>query len=237
MRVNYVCHIEVFNQQKLAYFIEYTDELKEQCRPSFFEKEYDPIERARTYLEKSRHGQFPVVYLQWDSYRYNANFGLSLHMLPREIRHTIATEYYIHIDMANAHPVILEWLCKQKNIPCPCLSGSNANRERFREQLKHVYLSLINGGNKAYNKLPTKTAHVKDFKKEMITIPGALCTANKQSFELYKKKREDDKNTFNIQGGFIHRKLEYCENKILIAKYTFFGKPEDSVLCFDGHMF
>ena len=47
--------------------------------------------------------------------RYFAEGSLSLQSLPREIRHTIAKEFYYDIDIINAHPEILYQYCN-KNI-------------------------------------------------------------------------------------------------------------------------
>ena len=65
------------------------------------------------YLNNSRFGKIKVHYKQNKSYgRFYAIKSLSLQNIPREIRHTIAKEYYVDIDIKNAHPEFLLKLCK-----------------------------------------------------------------------------------------------------------------------------
>ena len=75
--------------------------------------------------------------------------------MPREIRHTIANEFYADIDIKNAHPVILAHLCSELGVPCKLLKKYNKNRDEYlsqisndKEHAKTVILSIINGGKR-----------------------------------------------------------------------------------------
>ena len=70
--------------------------------------------------------------------------GLGFNNLRREIRHTIARDKYIDIDMVNAHPVILSQLCKANNIECPYLTEYVANREKIFEQIRTENQNITN---------------------------------------------------------------------------------------------
>ena len=45
----------------------------------------------------------------------------SLFSIRREIRHTLARDNYIDIDIENCHPVLLYQLCTHNNIQCDYL--------------------------------------------------------------------------------------------------------------------
>ena len=57
--------------------------------------------------------------------------GLGLFNLRKEIRHTIANEFYVDIDIENCHPVILEQVCKHNKIECKSLTKYINNRENI----------------------------------------------------------------------------------------------------------
>ena len=51
--------------------------------------------------------------------RYFAEGALSLQSFKKQIRHTLARDYYVDVDMVNAHPTILMQYCKRHSISCP----------------------------------------------------------------------------------------------------------------------
>lgn len=58
-----------------------------------------------------------------------ARGSLSLQCMFREVRNTIARDYYHDVDMANAHPVILRQFCDKLGIPCPVLASYIERRD------------------------------------------------------------------------------------------------------------
>ena len=109
---------ERFDQHKLNYIIKNKDTLRDRMRATCFEDGYDPFHIAQKYLSKSANGTIKTKYKQNASFgRFYAVGSLSLQSMPREIRHTIATEFYVDIDIKNAHPVILAHLCSKMGSP------------------------------------------------------------------------------------------------------------------------
>jgi hypothetical protein len=157
-----------------------------------------------------------------------------------EIRHTIVKDM-VDLDMANAHPVILAFLCKQKNIPSKYLDKLNEKREKYleriklpREKAKKLVLSLLNGGTRAYKNLKKKPKWLVNFSEEVKKIHAAFATG-----ETYRDfVREQPKDSWNLPGRFLNIILCDFENKILLKMFKFFKVKENStcVMCFDGAM-
>lgn len=83
--------------------------------------------------------------------------GLSIGGLKREIRATLAKEYYVDIDIVNCHPVIMEQLFYKYDLSSECLSAYNSNREKFlndvmkvfnvcRDEAKRLFLRIMYNG-------------------------------------------------------------------------------------------
>ena len=122
---------ETFDQHKLNHIIENEEKYTQLMRAKCFGEDYNPFVIAKKYLNKSHNGKLNVCYKQNDSLgRFYAVGALSMQGLPREIRHTIGTEY-TDIDMKNAHPVILLHLCGLRNILTPNLKRYVKKRDEM----------------------------------------------------------------------------------------------------------
>ena len=121
------------------------------------------------------------------------------------------------IDMKNAHPTILKWICKKHNIDCPQLSYYVENRETILmkhdnpDVIKTAYLKMVNT-NKP---LPRcfKDEQMRAFDKEMGKIQKRIL-----EIEEYKPIRDlipNDKKLQNEEGSMINRVLCMYENRIL----------------------
>jgi Family of unknown function (DUF5906) len=143
------------------------------------------------------------------------------------------------IDMANAHPVILRYVCKKHNIKCPNLEYYINNRDEClaefntRNAGKTAYLVSTNSDKNCYSKSPEQ---LKQYDKEMKAI-------QKKLVELpdYKKLQDtipQDKRTDNYNGSVINRILCYYENIILQHAVHFINQKgiEIAILMFDGLM-
>ena len=240
MRHQYLELTETFDADKLQYIIENFDTLKDQMRPNTDPK-YDPLNIITKYLKKSRNGVVKTTYRQKEGNgRYCAVGCLSLQLIKREIRHTIAKDFYVDIDVANCHPVIFLFLCKKYKFDCEHLELYINDREKYlkdlgvdRETGKQVYLALTNGGLKNYNELPKKTLHLQNYRLEMLNLHSQFAKLFPDKFEAFKKRKKED---FNLEAAFTNTLLCDWENKILMAMYEYFGKPTDAVLCYDGIM-
>lgn len=229
---------EVFDQHKLNYIISNKEKFKKQMRDRCFENDYNPFAIIEKYLRKSRNGTMKVQYKQTEGKgRFYAIGSLSMQSMPREVRHTIASEY-IDIDMVNAHPVILSHLCKGRGIKTKYLDKYIVQRDKMLSGMgadgKTLVLSLINGGKKAYDELESKPRWLTLFKKEIDKIHSVFATD--PAYEKHRDKRVEEGFSRNHKASYMNVLLCDFENTILQQLHTFFGEPHDCVLCFDGIM-
>lgn len=234
---------ETFNADKLAYIIQnkdtYTPLLK------ITDTNYKPFSLPEKYLYKSENGRCETKYKFGKGTtdgRLFAEGGVSLQSFCREIRHTIANEYYCDIDIVNCHPVILYHLCVKHGIRCEFLKLYIDNREAIikeivkansnitREDVKEIFISIQNGGIIPYQSLEHKTKFIECYMKEMKNIVISMFNQYNDNIKI--------KATFNKAGKTINRVFCIEENKILKAILDFFGVSDgdDAVLCFDGVM-
>lgn len=241
---------EQFDADKLAYIIDHFDNFKDlilsssQSDDNDDRTNYNPLNLLEKYLQRSRHGSINTIFYQSEKRgRMFASGQISLQGMTRTVRHTIASPFYIDIDMKNAHPIILKFLCDKDNVPCPYLNQYIENRETLlanvgleRDAAKNLYLSLTNGGNKDYRKVESPNRHLKGYKKEMHQLHQHFATENPILFEQVKQKRILKNKDYNHEAALTNVLLCDVENEILMAMYNFFGKPKSAVLCFDGIM-
>ena len=232
---SYITLNERFNQNILNYLIGHKSEFFPKMR--IYDDTYDPFDIATKYLKKSVNGQIKTIYKQNNSFgRFCAVGSLSLQSLPREIRHTISSEFYKDIDIKNAHPIILEHLCNTRNIACKALSKYNSNRDKYLSEIgdKKIILSLLNGGNKLYKDLKIKPDWLTDLKSEIKNIHKSF--AKNKDFKKHKKDREKLGIDYNHEASYMNTLLCDYENNILQIIYRCLGSPKNCVLCFDGLM-
>jgi hypothetical protein len=164
--------------------------------------------------------------------------GNSVQGIPKAFRGFLMGHSTTDIDMKNAHPTILQWLCNDNNIHCPNLTYYNSRRDEIlsvfddRDKAKELFLKAVNDdkiNKKETNKL------FKDFDKEMKNIQKQLLDLPK--FEYVKNSVPEHKN-YNFYGSAINRLLCVYENKILQSVISVINKKniEISVLMFDGLM-
>lgn len=162
--------------------------------------------------------------------------GCSVQGLPAKIRGFLFCDITTDIDMKNAHPTILQYLCKLHNIKCPNLTDYNKNRDRYLieygKDFKTEFLKCVND-DKPNKKM--KDIFCKDFDKECKRIQQSLCI-----LDDYKHIVETvpDTRTYNWYGSAINRILCVFENKILQEIISVINKKniEIAALMFDGLM-
>jgi hypothetical protein len=166
--------------------------------------------------------------------------GGSLQSIWNVYRGLLMRDIGTDIDMANAHPVILRYVCKKHQIKCPNLEYYINNRDEClsefetRNQGKTAYLVSTNSDKNCYGKdIPEQ---LKSYDKEMKTI-------QKKLVELpdYKKLQDTipkEKRTDNYNGSVINRILCFYENIILQQAVHFINQKglEIAILMFDGLM-
>ena len=162
--------------------------------------------------------------------------GNSIQGLSSKIRGFLFSKITTDIDMRNAHPTILEYLCNKHNIKCPNLSHYNKNRDKllieYGKDFKTEFLKCVND-DKLNKKM--KDQFCKDFDKECKRIQLSLCAINE-----YKSIVDTvpDTRTYNWYGSAINRILCVFENKILQEMISVINKNniEIAALMFDGLM-
>ena len=139
--------------------------------------------------------------------------GNSIQNLSSKIRGFLIGNTTTDIDMKNAHPKILEWLCKKHNINCPNLSYYNNNRDallvQYGSEFKTEFLKCVND-NKPKKKMKDKFA--KDFDSECKNIQLILTGLSDYAAIV---NTVPDTKLYNFYGSAINRILCVFENKIL----------------------
>ena len=169
--------------------------------------------------------------------------GNSIQNLPKDIRGFLMKDT-TDIDMKNAHPVILKYICKINNISCPNLSRYVENRDtilleygddillEYGDEGKIAFLKAVND-----DKLNDKITNpfFKDFDEECKVLQKKIT-----SLPCYKEIVETVPSTkiYNWNGSAINRILCVFENKILQECIAFCGikQIEIAALMFDGLM-
>lgn len=142
------------------------------------------------------------------------------------------------LDMANAHPVILRWVCKKHGIICSALEYYINNRDECLNKFasrsvgKTAYLCSTNMDKVSRRKDPPE--HFKEYDKEMKIIQERLIcqTEYQQLFDTVPIEKRDD----NYNGCAINRILCFYENIILQHAIHILNKNEIeiAVLMMDG---
>lgn len=160
--------------------------------------------------------------------------GLSVQSLQKDIRALLFRDSTTDIDMKNAHPVILKYICNENNIVCPNLSYYCANREKcianVGEDGKTSFLKALN--DTKTNKKITDS-FFKAFDKECKMIQRTLA-----SLECYKHIVDTVPiaKYHNYNGSAINRILCVYENNILqsVIHVCNARNIEPCALMFDG---
>jgi len=227
---------ERFNSNALKYIISNYETLI---------KDVDDYKSSKTHLQKyldnSYNGKINVKYKQADyGGRFNSIKSLSLQNLKRCIRHTISNDYYNDIDIVNAHPIILLYICKENGFDCPNLEQYVNNREDLlkqtgldRDTAKEQYLVLTNSDEDYFE---CKSFHQYNYKIEMRKLHNLFVNKDLDAFNKIRDDRIKNGKKGNHKASYVNRLLCDMENNILMAMYKFYNKPSDCVLCFDGIM-
>lgn len=141
------------------------------------------------------------------------------------------------LDMKNAHPVILKYLCKEHNIDCPKLTDYVNNRDIKLDELKQQgviapkmeILKLMNNDKP----LRPKNDYLKDLSREFERI---RCELVKEEDYAHLLKDAMDFKPTNMLGSFVNRLLCVYENDILQIMINHLNNNEYKIcsLAFDG---
>lgn len=183
-------------------------------------------------------------------YRYaeGKSFGRmssqSITSIPKDVRgymcQSEAGVLMTDIDMCNAHPVILEWLCHRHGLACPKLSHFVTHREECmervmelthssRDEVKRIFLCCVN----MQGSVNARDQFLVEFDQECKTLQQAFLVQEEykymlehaeraavQKLEDLKAQRRKERRTVNgltanIAGSFINLVLCTWENRFL----------------------
>jgi len=183
--------------------------------------------------------------------RVNPNKSLGLFSLRRQIRHTLAKNNFVDIDIENAHPSILYQICKLNNIDCEHLEKYVLNRNYYltkvmnkykvsREEAKKLFLILLYLGSYGKwvieNKSKIKYDDITNLELQLKTIASKIILHNPDLCKVVKDVKDEEK-----ESSIISYYLQEIENRILEEVYLYcknqnYINNEECVLCADGLM-
>ena len=239
--------IETYNRDKLRLIINHFDEpeIHDQVKIKDLSKGYKVITDIYTkknLLSKTLKNK-TVKYIPSKSSPDGRKFGsYSLQGMPKVIRHTICNDLWKDYDIVNCHPTLLKHYCECKGIDCDILKDYIENRDNYiqdvldekpdlsRDDVKDIYLSILNGGFKSGIKC-YKSVMLKMFFDETQNIHREIVNIEINRYEKAIKKKD-----FNPEGTCVNSLLCYMENKILDCWYDYCIENKIPVggLMFDG---
>ena len=182
--------------------------------------------------------------------RYYGDRNLQLQNISRPIRHTIANDGMIDVDIKNAHPTLLVWYCKTKEIPCEGLNYYIDNRDAClktllqmkgltKDQAKQDILAITNGRDKYEEQVEGYPEWYLNYYFNMKAIIEAVQIAEPE----YKKaaersKKANGKEGYNVGGTTINYLMTDLENRCLMCMYDVALESDVRVgsLVYDGMM-
>jgi len=213
-----------------------------------FENEKHQLQQLQKMTKK---GILKVVYKlpKYGRGRVYPQKGLSLCSLRRQIRHTIAINKYIDIDIVNCHPEILLQICEHNKIKTRFLKQYVLNRDEILEEVQQTYncsrdnaklLFIIlayygSFSNWIDDEEIEPTPFILDYINELQYIGQQIILNNP---ELVKVVKDCQKK--NEKASVVSIFLQEKEREILETVYNYLIKKKiikkDCVLCFDGIM-
>ena len=171
--------------------------------------------------------------------RYGGN---GMQGIPRHFRGLLCQGITTDIDLANAHPNILLYICTKHNITCPTLEAYVKDRDKYlaemveaepnltRGEAKEKFLISTNSNRKNYG---TKCPFFKQYDNELKRIQGELLLLDDYDYILKHAKRQ------NLPGSNLNHIICKYENEVLedMVQYLVDIKGlEVHTLMFDGLM-
>jgi len=167
-------------------------------------------------------GEMKKVYKYSETSNNGRLYGIhSIQSIDGIIRGFLFGDSTTDFDMKNAHPHILEYICRVRNIRCPNLSEYVNNRDAIVSKLKTVgltdpkfeILKMLNTEKSTRINLDCENI-LKSLRDEFKSIRNELrkqedFVEQLQQAMLYKPK--------NVEGSFVNRVLCIYENKMLDA--------------------
>ena len=246
-KLNNITCIEIINNKILDKLINSNLLLKDP---------WNGYENEKEQLKKYKSTKGNIVYKKVCKFgRTFCKLSAGLQSLRKEIRHTIAKDNYIDIDITNCHPVLLLQILKMNNYPnIKYLEKYVNDREEYlntiidkynttRDEAKQLFIRLLYGGKFEswakdhkirYDNIPK---FIEKFYNEIQAIQLLITNSNKELKETIDKQKNDNVKDNTVLSYYLqeieHRILEdaylyCCENGYILNNHC--------VLIFDGFM-
>ena len=225
-------------------------------------KIYNTSERQQLikYKQLIKNGKAKVEYnkskgMKWG--RVLPKNACGLFSIRRNLRHTLAKNNFVDIDIVNCHPVLLHQICKSNKISCEHLEDYVLNRHVHLERImknfnvekdtsKNLFIRILYLGcfenwikdNKIENK--NNDNYVDKLQKELNNICQIIVLNNPEVEKAVKKYKMKNTKDYKI-GCVLSYYLQEYENQILETIYEYCYKNNyitnnEAVLCADGLM-
>ena len=236
--------------------------LKQQFNNPFsticFDNEKQQLEK---YLKLVKNNEAIITYTQTKNTKYGRVFpknAVGLFSIRREIRHTLARDNYIDIDVENCHPVILYQICDAYNIKCNYLKYYIDNRTEIlnevmtkynvnKDAAKQLFIQLLYFGTfeswcENHNISDNEPLRfISKFKTELNMIGEIIVSRNPKLCKVIQANKElKSIKHYNIKGSVCSYFLQEYESRILECIYLYCMANDyiknNAVLCADGIM-
>ena len=240
-------HMLQFQERCNLEMAKYLYTINEDTFKSFYPRQKDEksykllFKQLKGYLKLQLFKEYEHSYYYANGLTHGRMYSNGLQGLPKVFRGALCNDIMTDIDLVNAHPNILLYVCKKQQIACPMLEKYVESRNDIlddfvndigitREQAKTYFLKATNSNMSVKIKYHFLNAYDKEMKK----IQNILV----QHKEYQKFTPNIETKEFNQQGSFINHIMCYYENLILqdLVKYLQERDFEIAVLAFDGLM-
>jgi len=181
--------------------------------------------------------------------RVNPVGSFGLYSIRRELRHTLARDNYVDIDIDNAHPVFCLQYCKANSIPCETIEDYVNNRDQWLEKVADAYLKDYPQGEKrdAAKKLFIRVMYhgsfskwikemklvkllehralnnfISDFADEIANVADIIIKNNeKLRDEIAAAKLAKGQTEYNVAGSNASYFFQHIECQLLETMYTY----------------
>lgn len=243
--------VEMFDAPTLRFCIDNFDSLELRPETKKATSEYDALAMMKRYLKASVDGCVSNRFTQKypDIGRFRPVNGLSLGLLPREIRASIAHKIYYDLDIVNAQPVLCLQFARAKGYKCDALAHYVENREKLlktikycntRDEQKTAVLCLFYGGTLRVTAAPKWMKELyeelKEIQKQVFDDPPDP-RIREIALKNQEAKREES-GYYNPEGSALSLVLQTMEAACLQVMVDYCSKHQIGVYVpvFDGIM-
>jgi phage/plasmid-associated DNA primase len=210
-----------------------------------YQNEKQQLDRYASLIDDK--GRIPITYNRNANNKYgrsNPPHALGLYPIRREIRHTLAGDSHVDLDVKNAHPDMLLQVCQNNDIPCSHLNKYVKNRQDYfdegvkaygcnEESVKILFICYTYGSgfknwfaehgditkcdpSYIHNGNPIELHSFKSFRESMGLIHSIIAEKNPDICETVERiKKEAGKTDYNLKGSVCSFFLQEYEVRVL----------------------